>query len=444
MEIILSFAAGLILAAVISLFVSRSIIKSRVSRSETEHEVEKVRLETELAHVNQLLADTKADLGKRYQDDLSARDKAHEAEMASLQSKFDLTIAKVTSDLKSETAEMLKAREKEFSESSGVRIGQIVTPLMENIAELKKTMADGSKEQAERSGEMKQQIEDLMKHSDAARKSADELAAAFKHSGKVQGDWGEAVLEELLSSQGLTNGIHFHTQAAITSELRPDVILHLDSRREVIIDSKVSLTAYMNYVNAENEEERTRYLKEHIDSVKKHWKELARKDYSSHIQPPKVSMGYVIMFVPVTGAFWAALNAEPGLWREAANNNVYITDEMSLYSVLKMVNLTWTQITQVQNHKKVYELADELVERVGVFMEHYNAIGKALDSATESYNNGKEKLTPGGQSILTTAGKLIKLGAKNDGKHKIKELLDVSEIPALSTEQPIDNPNNTI
>ena len=434
MEIILSFAAGLILAAVISLFVSRSIIKSRVSRSETEHEVEKVRLETELAHVNQLLADTKADLGNRYQDDLSARDKAHEAEMASLQSKFDLTIAKVTSDLKSETAEMLKAREKEFSESSGVRIGQIVTPLMENIAELKKTMADGSKEQAERSGEMKQQIEDLMKHSDAARKSADELAAAFKHSGKVQGDWGEAVLEELLSSQGLTNGIHFHTQAAITSELRPDVILHLDSRREVIIDSKVSLTAYMNYVNAENEEERTRYLKEHIDSVKKHWKELARKDYSSHIQPPKVSMGYVIMFVPVTGAFWAALNAEPGLWREAANNNVYITDEMSLYSVLKMVNLTWTQITQVQNHKKVYELADELVERIGMFMEQYNAIGKALDSATESYNKGKDKLTPGGQSILTTTQKLIDLGARNDGKHKIKELLDVSEIPALPEE----------
>ena len=430
MQILLSFIAGLVLATVIAIFVARSIIKSKASQAEVAYTLEHGRAED----LKTQLEDTRKEAENRLETTKEEMRKQHQDSMSELQKRFDETIAKVSAEVKSKTDDMLKARQKEFTDTSGQRIGQIVDPLLKDIETLKKAMADDREAQAKSSGEMKQQIEDLMKHSDAARKSADELAAAFKHSGKVQGDWGEAVLEELLSSQGLTNGIHFHTQAAITSELRPDVILHLDSRREVIIDSKVSLTAYMNYVNAENEEERAKYLKEHIDSVKKHWKELAKKDYSSHIQPPKVSMGYVIMFVPVTGAFWSALNAEPGLWREAANNNVYITDEMSLYSVLKMVNLTWTQITQVQNHKKVYELADELVERIGMFMEQYNAIGKALDSATESYNRGKDKLTPGGQSILTTTQKLIDLGARNDGKHKIKELLDVSEIPALPEE----------
>lgn len=493
MEIIIAFAAGLILTSMIAWLISRSIIKSRTSQAEqtarvqaeTIFKVEQTRLETELVHANaraeemiaklkeqedeaeqrvvlvkneasaalkqskeeaeallqrtkaedaQLLENTKAELRKRNQEDLDASDKAHREAMDSLQKRFDETIAKVTAEVQAKTNEMLKASQKEFSESSNASIGQLVNPLKDNIVELRKAMEEGSKEQAERNGEMRQHIKNLMEQSDAARKSADELAAAFKHSGKVQGDWGEAVLDELLSSQGLTNGVHYHTQAAITSDLRPDVVMHLDSKREVIIDSKVSLTAYMKYVNAENEEDKRSFLKEHIESVKKHWKELSKKDYSSYIKAPKVSTGFVIMFVPVAGAFWSALNEDPGLWREAANNNVYITDEMSLYSVLKMIKLTWTQIAQAQNHEKVYGLAEEMVKRVGMFMKHFDAIGDALKSATDSFNEGREKLTPGGQSILTTTQKLIELGVKNEGKYQIKELQDVAEIPVLPSE----------
>ena len=380
MELILSFIAGLALAAVISYFIARGIVK--------------------------------------------ARDAAHEDAMDSLQRRFDETIAKVKAEVKAETGEMLKEREKAFAESSGVSIGRIVDPLRENIAELRKAMEDGSREQAERRGELKQQIKDLMDHSDAARKSADELAAAFKHRGKVQGDWGETVLEELLSSQGLREGVHFDTQVPITPNLRPDLVLHLDDRREVIIDSKVSLTAYMDYVNAENDADREAALKAHVDSLKRHVRELAAKDYSSHVAPPKVTAGYVIMFVPVAGAFWTALDAEPGLWREAAAQNVYITDEMSLYTVLKMVKLTWTQIVQAQNHEKVFKLADEMIERVGMFMEQYEAVGKALRDAGEAYDRGKDKLTPGGQSIITTSQKLIDLGARNNGRHPVKALAE--------------------
>ena len=391
-----------------------------------------------------LLEETKNDLNKRNSDEIAARDKAHKEAMDSLQLRFNETMAKVAAQVKSDTADMLKAHQKEFSESSNLSIGQIVNPLKQNIVDLKKAMEDGNKEMAERNGEMRQRIQTLMEHSDAARKSADELAAAFKHGSKIQGDWGETILEELLASNGLTKGIHFDTQAVIRgkdgkviknddgSTMRPDVILHLDERREVIIDSKVSLTAYVDYVNAENDADRKTYLKAHVDSIKKHVKELAAKDYSAYIESPKVTAGYVIMFVPNMGALWTALNTEPDLWRKAAESNVYIADEQSLYGALKIVSLTWTQVAQAQNHEKVYELANEMIDRVGLFMEKYEGIGKALKKASEEYEDGKKKLVPQGQSIINTSGKLIKLGAKNSDKHTIKALLDIDDIPGLT------------
>lgn len=447
MDILFSFLAGLILASAIGLIIAKKVMKSRISQTaesvrilaETLYKVENARLEADLKHAKE----REEELVRRNASDLAASESNHKQAMESLQAKFDETIAKVSAQMKSDTADMLKARQKEFSESSSQSIGQIVNPLKENIAELRKAMDEGSKEMAERNGEMRERIKNLMEHSDAARKSADELAAAFKHGNKIQGDWGETILEELLASNGLTKGVHFDTQAVIYgndgkpvknedgSTMRPDVILHLDKRREVIIDSKVSLTAYVNYVNADNEADRKSYLKAHIDSLKKHVRELAAKDYSSYIKAPKATAGYVIMFVPNTGALWTALNAEPDLWRSAAESNVYIADQQSLFGALRIVRITWTQVAQAQNHEKVYELANEMIERVGMFMERYEELGCALKKASEEYENGKKKLVPQGHSIINTSGKLIRLGAKNSDKHPIRELIDIDEIPAI-------------
>ena len=235
---------------------------------------------------------------------------------------------------------------------------------------------------------------------------------------------------------GLTKGVHYDTQVVIKDKdgkvvrneegnaMKPDVILHLDERREVIIDSKVSLTAYVDYVNANNETDRQAYLKAHVDSINRHVKELAAKDYASYVQSPKITAGYVIMFVPNIGALWTALKADPSLWRKAADQNVYITDEQSLYGALKIVSLTWTQVAQAHNHERVYELANEMLDRVGIFMERYDAIGKAIEKASYEYGEGKKKLLPSGQSIINTSNKLIKLGAKNSDRHPVPELLD--------------------
>jgi DNA recombination protein RmuC len=206
------------------------------------------------------------------------------------------------------------------------------------------------------------------------------------------------------------------------SMLRPDVIMHLDQKREIIIDSKVSLTAFMDYVNAETEEERQQYLKAHVDSLQKHVMELSKKDYSSFVCSPKVCMDYVIMFVPHTGALWTALNAQPNMWRKAMEKNVFIADEQTLFAALRIISLTWTQIAQAENHEKVYALANEMLDRVGQFMRRYQAIGKALDNAQTAYEDAEKKLQPNGQSILQTCAKLQKLGAKQSSTNPLPQI----------------------
>lgn len=378
-----------------------------------------------------------------------AQERRHSEAIKAQQERFDETIARVSAQMKDATNEMLRQRQKEFTEASGESLGGIVNPLKENIEELKRTLAENKNQQSADSGAIKSIIQQMMQSSELARRSTEELTKVFRKSNNVQGLWGETVLDELLESQGLTRGIHYDVQPTIRdasgtsvlsddgSRLRPDVILHLDQRRDVIIDSKVSLAAYMDYVNAQTEAEQKQALALHIASIKEQVKNLASKDYSTYIQPPKVRMDYVIMFVPNTGALWTALAAQPDLWRWAMERNVYIADEQTLYAALRIINLTWTQIRQAENHEKVYALANELMDRVGQFMKKYQAIGASLVKAQQAYDDAERKLAPTGQSILQTCAKLQKLGAKQSDRNPLPQLTDIDEIPQLpSTTDP--------
>ena len=401
-------------------------------------------LEATKKEASDLLAKTKAEAEAQQQKALAEKDAAWNDIMKGQEQRFNETMARMSEQMKNATADMLKDRQKEFADSSNQQLGQIVNPLRETIDKMKQTMADTTLKQTEMSSVLKDNIERSMQQAMAAKKSAEELANALKHGSKVQGDWGEAVLDELLTSQGLVRGIHYDTQTVIRdaqgntvhtddgATLRPDVILHLDQRREVIIDSKVSLTAFLDYANADNEADRQRFLKIHIDSLQKHVKELSTKDYSAYVQPPKVRMDYVIMFVPHTGALWTALNAQPDLWRKAMEQNVFIADEQTLFAALRIISLTWTQIRQAENHEQVYRLANEMLDRVGQFMKKYTAIGKALKSATTAYDDAERKLQPSGQSILQTCAKLQKLGAKQSDKNPLPQLIDIDEVAALA------------
>lgn len=387
---------------------------------------------------------------RAYHDGLEAQEKRHTEVIAAQQQRFDETMKKVLEQATNATNDMLKRRQKEFEESSSSSIGLILNPLRETIESMKKTMSESTLRQTEMGAAMKENIDHMLKQSRAAQLSAEELTRVFKHGSKVQGDWGETVLDELLESQGLTRGIHYDTQSVIRnangdtvksadgSILRPDIILHLDKQREVIIDSKVSLTAFIDYVNADTPADKDKYLKAHIESLQKHVKELSAKDYSSYIQPPKVKMDYVIMFVPHSGALWTALNAQPDLWRRAMEKNVFIADEQTLFAALRIVSLTWTQISQAQNHERVYELANEMLDRVGQFIKKYHAIGKALESASKAYEDAGKKLSPNGQSIIQTCAKLQKLGARQNSRNPIPSIASTEgqEIPDLEPSLP--------
>ena len=365
---------------------------------------------------------------------LENQQQRHQEELQALKTRFDETLEKMVAQTKDATGTLLRDSQREMSESSRNSLGLITDKLKEEIEQMKNALNNNTVKSSEMNAALRENLDNMMKQCEAQRQSAGELARALKHGTKVQGDWGETVLNSLLQQQGLTEGIHYDVQPVIkdsngnivrTEEgrsLRPDVILHLDNNREVIIDSKVSLTAFIDYVNADNEEDRAKALKSHIESLERHVKELSEKDYSSYIQPPKVKMDYVIMFVPNTGALWTALNEKPDLWRRAMDKNVYIADEQTLFAALKIINMTWRQIAQAQNHEKVYQLANEMMDRVGQFTKKYDALGKALDTARKAYDDGGKKLSPTGQSIIQTCRKLEKLGARQSKKNPIKQI----------------------
>ncbi len=447
MELILAIIASLLLGGILGfvlLKLKNQGLLATIEQQKWQLESERSNAQTQISNLQQQLLTAKADYEERMEQVkadsknlLAIQERNHEQALKAQQDRFEEMMAKVSAQLKTATDDMLKQRQKEFAESSNTNLGQIVTPLRETIEKMKQTMSESTLKQTELSAAMKENLENMMKHSAEAKQSADELARVFKHKSKVQGNWGERVLEELLDSQGLQCGIHYERECVIRDAagnvvktdtggyLRPDVILHLDDNREIIIDSKVSLTAFMDYVNAETEEARHDALKLHIDSIQKHVKELSKKDYSSYIQAPKLKMDYVIMFMPHTGALWTALNAQPDLWRKAMEMNVFIADEQTLFAALRMIHLTWRQIEQAQNHEKVYSLANEMLDRVGKFMKNYETIGKALEKAQEAYEDGGKKLCDRGQSIITTCNKLERLGAKQSAKNPIPQIEDI-------------------
>lgn len=462
METILTLLIGLAVGALLGLLAA----KGRQHALQTRIEV----LQTETGHVRQQAEQAQADAQRRLKEAreewehtlqalldakqracdeaLAAQEQRHREATQALQTRFDETMRRVSAQVQTATDSLLKQRQQEFAAASRDGLGQIVNPLRETIEHMKQALEDNTLRQTSMSSEMRTHLEHLMQQSRAAQHSAEELARVFRRGSKVQGDWGETVLDELLEAQGLTRGIHYDTQATLRDAsgqtlrsaegglMRPDVILHLDQRREVIIDSKVSLTAYMDYVNADTDEQRQQALKAHIASLQAHVKELAAKDYSAYIRPPKLKMDYVIMFVPHAGALWTALNAQPDLWRRAMDRNVFIADEQTLFAALRIIQLTWTQIAQAQNHEKVYALANEMLDRVGQFMKKYQALGKALEGAARAYEEGERKLQPTGQSILQTCAKLKRLGAKTSDKNPLPQLAETdgeeAEAPAAA------------
>lgn len=358
-----------------------------------------------------------------YQKLIDEQERRHQADTRALEERFQSTVKMVKEQVLNTSDEMLKRRQEEFSSSSTRNIDSIVKPLKETIDKMKEEMAKNSTVQTNMSAEIKTNMEHIIRQSIAAQRSAEELTRAFKHESKTQGDWGEVILSNLLQKQGFSEGKDFEVQTVMrdadgqtirpsdAENLRPDVLLHLDDKRDVIIDSKVSMTAFINFANADDENIRRQYLRDHIRSIKDHVDELSAKNYTQYQVNPHLD--FVIMFVPQPPALWAATAEEPALWQDAMQKKVFIADEQTLYAALRIIRITWTHIDQEQNHQKLYALAQEMIDRTGNFLKEYDIIGKHLRDALDIFELSRKKLLPSGRSIGTTASQILALGIDN-------------------------------
>ena len=353
----------------------------------------------------------------------AAEQRQHELEEQ--QQRFTEQLRLAQEQLKGETEQLLRQRSEELTGKNSEQLTHILNPLKESMDAMKTAMNENRESQVKDSAAFKQAFEDMMKQTHDIAAEANSLASALRGRNKTQGNWGELVLSELLESQGLTEGVHFTVQQALRDDkgnavrssesggvMIPDVVLHLADGKDVIIDSKVSLSAFVDYWNAEDDSVRQEALQRHIKSLRSHCDELAKKDYKSYIQPPRKSLGYVIMFVPNEGALQLALASEPSLWRDAFEKGVFIAGEQNLMAALRIIEMAWVQVKQAENQEKIIKQANIMLERVGEFVKRFNDVGTRLEAARNAYNDALSKLSTGRQSILVPARTLVSLGAK--------------------------------
>jgi DNA recombination protein RmuC len=327
---------------------------------------------------------------------------------------------------------MADVQAKRLKEENKENMGTITQPLKDAISEMRKAINENTKDHTEQSASLKEQLRMMMESNREIGEKAENLANVLRRDNKVSGNMGEIILGDLLASQGLTEGIHYEVQARLRDELgrplknedtgkemQPDVILHYPQGQDAIVDSKVSLVAYEKYVNAETPEEKDRYLQEHIKSVRSHVNELARKDYSKYIKNGRETVDFVIMFVPFESSLQLALANDPTLWRDAFERKVFVTGEQNLLGILHMIHIAWVQNQQAENQEKVFGIAEQLLDRLGDFIQRYQKVGEQLDQAHRAYEAAGNKLFSGRQSVVQKGRELIDLGGKENPNRKI-------------------------
>lgn len=298
---------------------------------------------------------------------------------------------------------------------------ELLKPVKEKFGEFDQAVKSSRERSIEQETSLKELLTHLMEQSKSVGDEARNLAEALKGRSKMQGDFGEMLLVDLLKKSGLQEGVHFSSQGVIRDEnghevrsdsgarMIPDVLVYYPDDTEVVIDSKLSLKAYADYVNATDPSEREKYAQEHIRSITNHINELKTKDYASYISEGKRKVDYNIMFIPVEGAYLLMLEKEPMLWQQAKDAKVLIAGQMNLMIVLNLIMMTWKQHDKQQNIEQVYAAASELMSQLKGWMDSYVKVGESLSRAMDAYNDSKKKLTDSNQSVIKKIDKLERL-----------------------------------
>ena len=322
-------------------------------------------------------------------------------------------------------------------------IGQITQPLKEAIGEMRRELTQNRETSAANSATFQEQLRQMLESNERVGEKAANLAQALRGDNKAQGNWGEVILGNLLSCQGLREGIDYDLQTRLRDDLgqdlknidtgasmQPDAILHYPHEQDVIIDAKVSLKAYDDYVNAQSEEERTAALAAHVRSIRDQYQRLSKTDYSSYVQVPRKSIDFVVMFVPNESALQLALTADSKLWYDAFDHKVLIAGELNLMAILRIIQIVWRQYQQAENQQRVFHIAEELLDRLGDFLKRYQKLGDALRNSLKAYEDAEKKVFSGRQSVVRKGNELKALGAKENPNRPIpseREDMDLLE-----------------
>ncbi|MDA9809653.1 DNA recombination protein RmuC [Flavobacteriales bacterium] len=345
-----------------------------------------------------------------------------------LKKHYDDNEVHLTASFKNLANKILEDNSEKFKKQNSEQLGSLLNPLGKEIENFKKKVEETNKDYIDRNAALTQKIQSLESLNLRLSQDAVNLTNALKGDSKVQGDWGEIQLEVLLEKSGLTNGIHFKTQGGYKDDegnlKKPDFIINLPDNKHLIIDAKVSLTAYESYFNSQNDLEKSLALKKHIDSIKKHFTELSNKDYPSlyGINAPD----HVLMFVPIEPALMLALHEHKGIYLDALEKNIVLISSSTLLATLSTIASIWKQEDQKKNVLEIAKEGGLLYDKFEGFVSDLLNVGKTLKSSQASYEEAMNKLVVGRGNIIKKVENLKKLGAKTK-KTLPSKLLDRAE-----------------
>lgn len=325
---------------------------------------------------------------------------------------------------KSLAADIFSSQSEKFKEANETRLSEILNPLKEDIKDFKRRVDDTYMNSSKERTLLGEQMKRLMELNMSIGKEARDLTEALSGNTKVQGDWGEMVLETILVKSGLVEGENYFVQRTKNDDgtqiknddngrLRPDVVVALPDKKCIVIDSKVSLTAYVNYINADNEDDRQRFGKAHLLSVRSHLKELETKRYQDFVGVGNDDrIDYVLMFIPNEHAYMAAMTLDNNLWMEAYEKRVVIISPAHVISTLRLIAQLWTRDKQTKNALKIAEEGGKLYDKFVGFVNDMQTVEQSLGKASEAYASAMSKLHTGRGCIVAKVENLKKLGAK--------------------------------
>jgi DNA recombination protein RmuC len=363
-------------------------------------EKEQIRTEKEVANIQ--LAKKEADF-----DSLLEKNKDQKQEVEQLQEKF-------TKEFENLANKILEEKTNKFTEQNKENMKNILSPLQDKILHFEKKVEDTHKESIDYHAALRQQILGLSEMNAQMSKETLNLTKALKGDSKMQGNWGELVLERVLEKSGLEKGREYEVQQSFTNaegnRVFPDVVINLPDGKKMIVDSKVTLTAYERYINEDNDDLKAQHLKDHVLAIKRHVEQLGDKNYHDLYQIE--SPDFVLLFIPMEPAFALALNEDTTLYNKAFEKNIVIVTPSTLLATLRTIDSMWANQKQQENALEIARQAGALYDKFEGFVTDLIKIGKKIDESKIEYSGAMNKLVEGKGNLITSVEKLKKMGAK--------------------------------